>query len=128
MVPLSFTPERIMNTQIASPVRVVALVFPVVLALVCGESGGPTPPPAAPLPTISSFTATPARITSDQGTTLAWTVTGAQTISIDQGVGVVTGSSRSVNPGSTKTYTLTATNSAGGTATATASVTVTAGV
>ena len=117
-----------MTTQIASSVRLVALLFPVVLALGCGESGGTTPTPAVPLPTISSFTATPARITSDQGTTLAWTVTGAQTISIDQGVGVVTGSSRSVNPGSTKTYTLTATNSAGGTATATASVTVTAGV
>ena len=124
-----------MNTQTASSVSLVALLITVIFTPGCGDSssepgGTTTPPPTSgvPLPMITSFAATPARITSDQTTTLAWSVTGAQTINIDQGVGVVSGISMVVNPGSTKTYTLTATNSAGRTATATTSVTVTAGV
>lgn len=127
-----------MNTQIASAVRLVALLVTVGFTSGCGGSSAepsatptptPTPPTSnVPLPTITSFAATSNRITSDQPTTLAWSVSGAQTISIDQGVGVVSGTSLVVNPGSTRTYTLTATNSAGRAATATTSVTVTAGV
>lgn len=123
-----------MSIQTASSVSLVALLVTGVFTSGCGgsssEPGGTTtpPPPSVPLPTIASFTATPARITSDQTTTLTWSVTGAQTISLDQGVGVVNGNSTVVTPGSTRTYTLTATNSAGRTTTATTSVTVTAGV
>ena len=82
-----------------------------------------TPAPA-PAPTISSFTATPASIASGGSSTLAWSVSGATNVSIDQGVGTVTGTTRSVSPSATTTYTLTATN-ASGSSTATASVTVT---
>jgi hypothetical protein len=114
-----------MNTHLASSVSLVALSVTVVLTSGCAES---TPPPTVSLPVIASFAATPATITSDQSTTLTWSVTGAHTISIDQGVGTVTGTSITVTPGNTTTYTLTATNSAGGQVTATASVTVTAGV
>src|SRR5688500_20331437 len=86
----------------------------VLLTSACGES---TPPPAAGAskPVIASFTAAPAKITSDQGTTLSWSVSGAQTVSINQGVGIVTGSSVAVTPTATTTYTLTATNPAGNT-------------
>ena len=45
--------------------------------------------------------------------TLAWVVTGATTLSIDQGVGTVTGTSVAVTPAATTTYTMTATNAAG---------------
>ncbi len=73
-----------------------------------GDTGGGTSAPV-----ISSFTATPASIQSGQSSTLSWSVTGATSLSIDQGIGAVTGTSRGVSPGTTTTYTLTATNSAG---------------
>ena len=78
-------------------------------------------------PTISAFPASPAAIASGQNSTLAWTVVGATSLSIDQGVGTVTGSSQVVVPAVTTTYTLTAGNGAG-TTTARATVTVNSGV
>jgi hypothetical protein len=67
---------------------------------------------------ISSFTATPATITAGHDTTLSWTVTGATSVSIDQGIGSATGNSQLVTPPSqtttyTYTYTLTARNGSG---------------
>jgi len=75
-------------------------------------------------PSINNFTATPTSITTGQSSTLAWTVTGGTSITINQGVGIVTGlASKSVSPAATTTYTLTAANAAGSvTATATVSV------
>ena len=67
---------------------------------------------AAP-PSIQSFTATPPAIQGGQSSTLAWSVTGATTLSITPGVGTVTGTSVPVSPASTTTYTLTATNASG---------------
>ncbi len=78
-----------------------------------------------PKPTISSFTANPTAINSGSSSTLSWTVTGALTLSINGGVGSVTGtSSISVSPTATTTYTLTATNN-GGTSTAQTTINVT---
>ena len=75
-------------------------------------------------PIISSFTATPPSITTGQSSTLGWSVSGIGTsVSIDQGIGTVAGTSLSINPLATTTYTLTATNAAGS-RTATATVTV----
>lgn len=74
-------------------------------------------------PVISTFTATPATITSGQSSTLAWSVTGADSLSISPTVGAVTGTSVAVSPATTTTYTLTAAN-ASGTVTQTATVTV----
>ncbi len=105
-------------------------------ALACGGGGGgstpapapappappPTPPPAPPV--IATFSATPAAVQPGQGSLLAWTVTGAATLSVDQGVGAVTGSSVTVHPTTPTTYTLTATNAGGS---ATDSVTVDVG-
>lgn len=76
-------------------------------------------------PSISSFTATPSAILAGQSSTLSWTVSNATALSIDGGIGTVTGSSLSVTPASTTTYILTASNGAGS---VTASVTVTVSV
>jgi alpha-tubulin suppressor-like RCC1 family protein len=74
---------------------------------------------------ISSFSATPASISAGQTVSLSWIVTGATSLSIDQGVGAVMGTSVAVSPAVTTTYTLTATNP-GGSVSATAIVTVAA--
>jgi chitodextrinase len=87
-----------------------------------GNGGGS----GAQAPAITSFTAKPAAIAPGATATLSWTVTGNPTpsLSINNGVGTVTGSSITVSPKATTTYTLTATNSSGNTSANTA-VTVT---
>jgi PKD repeat protein len=98
--------------------------------LTATNAGGPATSTATvtvtpfPVPVIASFAATPASIVVGASATLAWSVTGATSISIDNGIGAVTGTSAVVTPTTTTTYTLTATN-AGGPATSTATVTVT---
>ena len=65
-------------------------------------------------PVISAFTATPASLPIGGGSsTLAWTVAGADSLSIDKAVGTVTGTEKAVTVNATTTYTLTATNSLG---------------
>jgi hypothetical protein len=88
----------------------------------------PNPEPPSPdsqAPTITSFTADPVSIAPGRTSTLRWTLGGgaATTVSINNGVGTVTGSSVQVQPETTTTYTLTATNSVGK-AEATATVTI----
>jgi hypothetical protein len=66
------------------------------------------------IPTITSFTATPSSLPVGGGdVTLSWAVTGATTLSIDQSVGTVTGTSKVVNVTANKNFTLTATNATG---------------
>lgn len=73
---------------------------------------------------IKSFTATPSEVTNGDPVTLTWETTDAESLSIDGGVGDVTGkTSVTVTPSDSVTYTLTATSS-GGSATKTAAVTV----
>ena len=86
-------------------------------------TSGTTPPPPTK-PVISSFAANPTNVVQGNSSTLSWSVTGATLLSIDQGVGVVTGTSKNVAPTATTTYTLSAGNSAG-TTTATVVVDVT---
>lgn len=74
-----------------------------------------------PPPVIASFTASPGHISEVGSATLTWSVTGADEVSIDQGIGAVSGTSRTVTPRSTTTYMLTARNATGS---ATASATV----
>jgi uncharacterized protein (TIGR03790 family) len=75
-------------------------------------------------PTISAFTTSPASIISGGSSTLSWSVSGATSLSLNQGLGDVTSlSSKSVAPATTTTYILTATNSSGS-VTALATVTV----
>ena len=64
-----------------------------------------------PVPVISSFTATPALITNGQSSTLAWSVTGADSLSLSPGIGNVTGlTSTNVTPTNNTTYVLSASN------------------
>jgi peptidoglycan-associated lipoprotein len=96
----------------------------------------PAPPPAAK-PIVKFFTAEPSSIERGQASSLKWEVTGAESVSINQGLGVVGNAAagggtpavisgnRSVFPSSTTTYVLTATN-AGGSVSETVTVNVTA--
>ncbi|MEJ2740390.1 MAG: FHA domain-containing protein [Dehalococcoidia bacterium] len=65
-------------------------------------------------PTINSFDASPSNIDPGNFSVLEWSVSGANEISIDHGIGGVnqTGSAE-VSPGTTETYTITASNNAG---------------
>jgi sugar lactone lactonase YvrE len=65
------------------------------------------------VPSIRSFTVSPATIDLGQDITLAWDVTGATSVSIDNGVGVVTGTTITLKPTKDSTYTLTASCAAG---------------
>jgi len=88
--------------------------------------GGASPPATGSAPSIGSFGASPATVAPGAATLLSWTVSGATSLSIDAGVGDVTGkTSTSVSPAATTAYTLTAAN-ATGVATQTITVTVTA--
>lgn len=102
----------------------------------CKKKTPPPPPPPPPppaeapkpappaKPAISTFTAEPSSIQRGQSSTLRWNVSGADSITIDNGIGAVSASgTRQVFPSSTTRYTLTATN-AGGTTTMSANVTV----
>jgi hypothetical protein len=72
---------------------------------------------------VTTFAVNPAIVAAGQDVVLGWLVTGAQTVSIDNGVGPVSLSgTKSVVPTATTTYTLTAVNPAGS---STATVTVT---
>jgi OOP family OmpA-OmpF porin len=83
----------------------------------------PPPPPAAPSPT-ASLSASPASVDAGGCSTLSWSTSNANNVSIDGGVGSVDSSgSRQVCPGSTTTYTLSA-SGAGGSRSSSATVTV----
>jgi hypothetical protein len=98
--------------------RTLKLALPLLAALLAG-----CPTSSASLPLINSFTATPSSVHLGNKTTLAWDVSGATSISIDNGVGPQTGHSVDVTPSTTTTYTLTATGP-GGSVPATVTVTV----
>ena len=78
---------------------------------------------AQPAPVISAFAATPTTLPAGGGSVaLSWTTTGATTLTIDNGVGDVSGlTNKAVNVAANTTFTLTATNASG-------SVTQTTGV
>jgi hypothetical protein len=78
-----------------------------------------------PAPVIAAFTASPATITQGASTALNWSIDGAATVSISPAIGVVLGSSLTVQPSATTDYVLTATN-AGGTVSQTVTVIVNA--
>ncbi len=98
-------------------------------ALVCAAALAACSSTAA-APAIDSFTATPASVSQGNKTTLAWSIVGATSISIDNGVGDVTGkSSVEVTPSVTTTYQIKAQGTdAASFSTARATVTVTAAV
>jgi hypothetical protein len=103
--------------MIRSPLLVLALSAMVAAATSCSSPGA-----ASDSPNVVRFEAAPPNIASGESAELSWEVTGAQDVSIDSGVGEVSGSSVQVRPTTTTTYTLTATNERGST---TANTTVT---
>src|SRR2546421_651425 len=84
------------------------------LAAGCSKSDDTTS--ATNGPTINSFTVTPSAINAGDSTVLKWDVSGATSITIDNGVGNEssnTDNQVTIFPGDTTTYTLTAKNSSG---------------
>ncbi|MED5471141.1 MAG: LamG domain-containing protein, partial [Verrucomicrobiota bacterium] len=76
-------------------------------------------------PKIGSFAASATSISAGDSVTLSWEITGATTITIDNGVGDVSDSTEtSVSPAQTTTYTLTATDADDVSQTATVTVTI----
>jgi|GEM_PF-890629 len=70
-------------------------------------------------PVILSFYASPASIGAGESSQLSWSVTGATSLTINPGVGSVTGSGITVTPSTTTQYTLVAANTYGSTSTQT---------
>ena len=106
--------------------RYLLLSLPLFLFLLtaCPAASTPTPTPPTPKPTITSFTATPASLPAGGGNVmLSWDVKDATSLLIDGGVGTVTGTSKTVNVTSNKTFVLTASND-NGSATQSVSVSV----
>jgi hypothetical protein len=70
-------------------------------------------PPAAQ-PSVGTFSSSPSTINQGGTSTLMWNVTGASSVSIDNGIGQVDiAGTRVISPASSTVYTLSATNSAG---------------
>lgn len=87
---------------------------PTSIPIDCFGTPTPTPTPTS-VPIINYFLADPSSIMGIGGSsTLSWSVTGATSVTIDNGIGSValTGTTV-VSPTKDTTYTLTATNSAG---------------
>ncbi len=81
------------------------------------------PATSTPKPTINAFSATPASLTAAGQVTLNWDASNATSLSIDSGVGAVTGTSKVISVSSSTAFTLTAIN-ASGSSTKTLEVTV----
>ncbi|KAA6465088.1 hypothetical protein DYQ86_03815 [Acidobacteria bacterium AB60] len=106
--------------QIFVPSALVALTF---FTGCGGGSSKSSTTQTTPAPVVSSFISSAPSITAGESATLTWTASNATTLSIDNGVGTVNGTSTKVKPTATTTYTLTASNS-GGTVSAKVTVTV----
>jgi hypothetical protein len=71
-------------------------------------------PPVSGLPVIGTFSSNPTAINADSSAVLFWNVTGATSVSMDQGIGKVAFVGiKAVSPAVSTVYTITATNSAG---------------
>ncbi len=104
--------------MLRSPLLVLALLATIAVATACSSSEpvpDPDPGPVPGSPNVLRFDATPGTIAQGGSAELSWEVTGAQNVSIDNGVGEVSGRSVRVSPTATTTYRLTATNERGST-------------
>ncbi len=113
------------RTRILAPVVVAVALLSVAG---CKKKQPPPPvataPPAAAAAPTAEFSATPSVISAGDQVTLKWATVGANTVTIDNGVGnVPTAGVKTVTPTQTTTYHLVATGD-GGTADASATVTV----
>lgn len=101
--------------------RIVFLPLSLLLLLVlipgCITFVSPSPNPITPVgtaPVIIAFSSNPATIDAGGTSTLLWNVTGATSVSIDQGIGQVdVAGTRAVSPSISTVYTISATNTTG---------------
>jgi hypothetical protein len=95
--------------------RIFVLVSLILVTIAgCINVTQPPPSPAVTPPAIVAFSASPAQMKAGESATLLWNVTGATSVTIDQGIGTVAAAgTKAVSPTKTTTYTLTATNSTG---------------
>ena len=101
--------------------KIVFLSLSLLLLLIlipgCYTSPAPSPTPVPPVgtpPVIRTFSSNPSAINSGGTSTLFWNVTGATSVSIDQGIGQVAFVGiKVVSPAISTVYTISATNSAG---------------
>src|SRR4030042_1129622 len=90
------------------------LLLAMLLVAGCAPGGPITITTTGQQPSIVSFNAGPPSISAGDSSNLSWSVTGATTVSIDQGIGnVALTGTRAVAPAATTIYTLTASNAAG---------------
>ena len=98
---------------------ILALSLILLLVLIPGCVTFQTPPSTAtPLsgtaPVIGTFTSGPSTINPGGTSNLVWNVTGANSVSIDHGIGLVNAwGSMAISPATSTVYTISATNSAG---------------
>jgi|WetSurMetagenome_2_1015567.scaffolds.fasta_scaffold155029_2 hypothetical protein len=98
----------------AVPAAVALCLLLVVMSAGCSSKSPASPTPAVPLPTVGTFSMSLTDMGSGESAKLSWAVSGATTVQIDNGLGVVAASgSVDVTPAATTTYTLTATNATG---------------
>jgi hypothetical protein len=95
-----------MRTLLSALMAVIIVVCGCVYFSGCSTAKNP--------PVITSFSASPESIESGGSSTLSWTVNGARSVSLDNGIGnVAVKGTRAVTPSATTLYTLTATNAVG---------------
>ena len=74
----------------------------------------PATPPSGTPSVIGTFSSNPSAINPGGTSNLVWEVTGANTVSIDNGIGVVNAAgSMAISPATSTVYTISATNSSG---------------
>jgi phospholipase C len=126
---VSITPSILGDDQTSLALSGSAQIVPTAKATYTATATGAGGATATTTASVSIMTvalnAAPATVSAGQSATLSWNSANAASLSIDQGVGAVSGPSGSitVDPAATTTYTITATN---GTATATAQTIVNA--
>jgi hypothetical protein len=97
----------------------ISLALLLFLILIPGCITFQTPPTTPTTPVvqpsvIGNFSSNPSTINSGGTSTLLWNVTGADSVSIDQGIGLVdVAGTREVSPATSTVYTISATNSSG---------------
>ncbi len=104
----------------------VAVLVVLLSAVGCAQAQPPSGPGTeGTLVAVDSFTADPPAISAGDSTTLSWAVSGAESIVIDTGVGVLSATGTTVvKPTATTMYTLVATSAEGEEIAATAQVVV----
>ena len=96
-------------------VLLIGLILTLAISVVACHPNRDTAPPDTTIspPVVVAFSATPNEISAGESATLLWNVTGATSVSIDQGIGnVPVAGTKEVSPATTITYTLTASNAA----------------